>query len=162
MSTKLQLVSTATDPMVEISDAIKAEIWSNIERDVDLLQFVTQPDVIVGYIINPDKTLQVRGYTMDFSFVDRQVMKVKTTNVKSGFRKPVLVYFPTEVEYEGTVFPNNSFALLDRNHGVVIMVRCGETTSDCYVVNFDEDLDSKLSNIRAPVSYTHLTLPTKA
>ena len=62
---------------------------------------------------------------------------------------PVVIYFSTEVEYEGTVFPDNSYALLDRNHGVVIKVRCDIFTSDCYVVNFDEDLDSKLSNIRA-------------
>ena len=149
MSANLKVVSTTTDPMVEISDAIKAGNWANVEKDVDLLQFVTQPDVTVGYIINPDKSLQVRGYTMDFSFVDRQVMKVKTTGDKSGLKMPVLIYFPTEVEYEGVTFPNNSLALLDRNHGVVIKVRCDITTSDCYVVNFDEDLDSKLSNIRA-------------
>ena len=86
---------------------------------------------------------------MDFSFVDRQVTKIKTTGDVSGLKMPVLVYFSTEVEYEGTIFPANSYALLDRNHGVVIKMRCGIVTSDCYVVNFDEDLDSKLSNIRA-------------
>ena len=62
---------------------------------------------------------------------------------------PVLVYFAKEVEYEETVFPSDSFALLDRNHGVIIRLNCGIFTSDCYVVNFDDDLDSKLSNIRA-------------
>ena len=149
MKVNLAMVPTTTDPLMEISDSIKAGTWDNVERDVDLYQFVMQPDVSVGYIIDPDKTLQVRGYTMDFSFVDRQVMKVKTTGDKSGLKMPVLIYFPTEVEYEGVTFPNNSLALLDRNHGVVIKVRCDITTSDCYVVNFDEDLDSKLSNIRS-------------
>ena len=149
MSANLKVVSTTTDPLMEISDSIKAGTWGNIEKDVDLLQFVMEPDISVGYIIDPHKTLQVRGYTMDFSFVDRQTAKVKTTGDKSGLKMPVLVYFSTEVEYEGTVFPANSYALLDRNHGVVIKVRCDIFTSDCYVVNFDEDLDSKLSNIRA-------------
>ena len=149
MNANLKVVSTTTDPLMEISNAIKSGTWVNIERDVDLLQFVMQPDVKVGCIINPDKTLQVRGYSMNFQFVDRQTTKVKTTGDKSFLKMPVLIYFSTEVEYEGTVFPANSYALLDRNHGVVIKVRCDIVTSDCYVVNFDEDLDSKLSNIRA-------------
>lgn len=149
MSANLKVVSTTTDPLIEISDSIKSGTWDNVEKDVDLLQFVMQPDVTTGYIINPNKSLQVRGYTMNFQFVDRQVIKVKTTEDVSGLEMPVLVYFPTEVEYEGITFPANSYALLDRNHGVVIKIRCDIVTSDCYVVNFDEDLDSKLSNIRA-------------
>ena len=109
MSANLKVVSTTTDPLMEISDSIKAGTWGNIEKDVDLLQFVMEPDISVGYIIDPHKTLQVRGYTMDFSFVDRQTAKVKTTGDKSGLKMPVLVYFSTEVEYEGTVFPANSY-----------------------------------------------------
>ena len=148
MSANLKVVSTTTDPLMEISDSIKAGTWGNIEKDVDLLQFVVKPTPDT-YNINVDKSLQVRLSTLNLEFIDRQVKKVQNTGDKTGLKMPVLVYFPTEIEYEGTVFPDNSYALLDRNHGVVIRVRCDIFTSDCYVVNFDEDLDSKLSNIRS-------------
>ena len=109
MSANLKVVSTTTDPLIEISDSIKSGTWDNVEKDVDLLQFVMQPDVTTGYIINPNKSLQVRGYTMNFQFVDRQVIKVKTTEDVSGLEMPVLVYFAKEVEYEGTVLPGLKF-----------------------------------------------------
>ena len=82
MKVNLAVVPTTTDPLMEISDSIKAGTWGNIEKDVDLLQFVMQPDVKVGYIVNPDKTLQVRGYSMNFQFVDRQTTKVKINYFK--------------------------------------------------------------------------------
>jgi hypothetical protein len=147
MSANLKVVSTSTDPLVEISDSIKAGIWNNIEKDVDLLQFVVKPTPDT-YNINVDKSLQVRLSTLNLEFIDRQVKKVQNTGNKTGLKMPVLVYFAKEVEYEETVFPSDSFALLDRNHGVIIRVNCDIFTSDCYVVNFDDELDSKLSNIR--------------
>jgi len=147
MNAKLQVVSTTTDPMVEISNAIKSGTWSNIEKDVDLLQFVVKPTPDT-YNINVNKSLQVRLSTLNLEFIDRQVKKVQNTGNKTGLKMPVLVYFAKEVEYEETVFPSDSFALLDRNHGVIIRVNCDIFTSDCYVINFDDDLDSKLSNIR--------------
>jgi hypothetical protein len=147
MSANLKVVSTTTDPMVEISNAIKSGTWSNIEKDVDLLQFVVKPTPDT-YNINVNKSLQVRLSTLNLEFIDRQVKKVQNTGNKTGLKMPVLVYFAKEVEYEETVFPSDSFALLDRNHGVLIRVNCDIFTSDCYVINFDDDLDSKLSNIR--------------
>jgi hypothetical protein len=147
MSANLKVVSTTTDPMVEISNAIKSGTWSNIEKDVDLLQFVVKPTPDT-YNINVNRSLQVRLSTLNLEFIDRQVKKVQNTGNKTGLKMPVLVYFAKEVEYEETVFPSDSFALLDRNHGVLIRVNCDIFTSDCYVINFDDDLDSKLSNIR--------------
>ena len=147
MKVNLAMVPTTTDPLVEISDSIKAGIWNNIEKDVDLLQFLVKPTPDT-YNINVDKSLQVRLSTLNLEFIDRQVKKVQNTGNKTGLKMPVLVYFAKEVEYEETVFPSDSFALLDRNHGVLIRVNCDIFTSDCYVVNFDDDLDSKLSNIR--------------
>lgn len=148
MSTNLKVVSNTIDPLADISNCIKSGTWKNIEKDVDLLQFVVKPTPNT-YNINVDKSLQVRLSTLDFDFIDRQVKKVQNTGNKTGLKMPVLVYFAKEVEYEETVFPSDSFALLDRNHGVIIRLNCGIFTSDCYVVNFDDDLDSKLSNIRA-------------
>ena len=148
MRANLKVVSTTTDPLMEISDSIKAGTWGNIEKDVDLLQFVVKPTPDT-YNINVDKSLQVRLSTLNLEFIDRQVKKVQNTGDKTGLKMPVLVYFAKEVEYEETVFSSDSFALLDRNHGVLIRLNCGIFISDCYVVNFDDDLDSKLSNIRA-------------
>ena len=147
MSANLKVVPTTTDPMMEIANSIKTGTCSNIEKDVDLLQFVVKPTPNT-YNINVGKSLQVRLSTLNFEFIDRQVKKVLNTGNKTGLKMPVLVYFAKEVEYEETVFPSDSFALLDRNHGVIIRVNCDIFTSDCYVVNFDDDLDSKLSNIR--------------
>lgn len=148
MKPDLKLVSTTTDPLMEISDSIKAGTWGNIEKDVDLLQFLVK-STPESYNINIDKTLQVRATTLDFEFIERQVKKVQNTGDKTGLKMPVVVYFPKEVYYEGTIFTSNSFALLDRNHGVMIRAGLDIFTSDCYVVNFDDDLNSKLSNIRS-------------
>ena len=148
MSAKLKVVYPIVDPLMEISNSIKAGDWNNVEKDVDLLPFVKKPTPDT-YNINLEKSLQVRSTSLNLEFIARQVMKVNNTGDRSGLKMPVLVYFAKEVEYEGTVFPSDSFALLDRNHGVLIRVNCDIFTSDCYVVNFDEDLDSKLSNIRA-------------
>ena len=148
MSAKLKVVYPIVDPLMEISNSIKAGDWNNVEQDVALLPFVKKPTPDT-YNINLEKSLQVRSTSLNLEFIARQVMKVNNTGDRSGLKMPVLVYFAKEVEYEGTVFPSDSFALLDRNHGVLIRVNCDIFTSDCYVVNFDEDLDSKLSNIRA-------------
>ena len=150
MNSNLKVVqyTRPSDPILDIANSIQEGSWSNISEKVDLLQFMK----MVGhdeYIIDPDKSLQVRGTTLDFKFVDRQVMKIETTGDLSGLKDPVLIYFAEEVEYEGTVFPADSLAILDRNHGIVIRIRCAITVSNCYVVNYDTDLNSKMSNVRA-------------
>ena len=152
---KLTMVSNTNVPIDDIASAIKDGTWDCVEKDVDLLQFMKKinPDV---YIIDDEKRFQSRDTTLDYSFVDSQVMKVKTTGDKSGLKMPVLLYFPEEVEYEGTVFPADSYAILDRNHGTVIQVRCGITTSNCYVVNYEMHLESKMSNVRALANLLNL------
>ena len=111
----LQLVTTTIDPLMEISDSIRAGTWSNIATDVDLKEFLVEPTP-KKYNINVNKSLQVRLTTLNWSFINKQVNKVKNTGDKTGLKMPVLVFFPEKVEYEDTVFAANSFALLDRNH----------------------------------------------
>ena len=92
MKVNLAMVPTTTDPLMEISDSIKAGIWNNIEKDVDLLQFLVKPTPDT-YNINVDKSLQVRLSTLNLEFIDRQVKKVQNTGNKTGLKMPVLVYF---------------------------------------------------------------------
>ena len=57
MSIKLQVVSsTTTDPIEDISNSIKKGTWGNVEKNVDLRQFMKKvgPD---AYILNANKSL---------------------------------------------------------------------------------------------------------
>ena len=149
MSIKLQVVSsTTTDPIEDISNSIKKGTWGNVEKNVDLRQFMKK----VGpnaYILNANKSLQVKNETLNDGFIKEKVQYVKNTGNRSFLSMPVLVYFPKEVKFEGVVFPNNSWAILDRNHGIMIRANLDIFESDCYVVIFDDDLDSKMSNVYA-------------
>jgi hypothetical protein len=147
MTLELIKKSNVEDPIQVIVKQIRGGTWTKVPN-VDLLQFVTKPTEDV-YNIDLNKSLQVRDKSIDRKFVNRQVQKVNNTGDASGLQAPVLVYFPEEVVYEDTTFLADSYALLDRNHGVLIHVTCGITTADCYVVCFDKDLDSRLTNIRA-------------
>lgn len=147
MKPNLTIVSESRDPIVDIANAIKSGEWPCREV-VDLSQFVVQPTPDT-YNIDTNKSLQVRSKSIDFQFIIRQVRKVKNTGNVSGLQDPVLVYFPTEVVYEDTVFEADSYALLDRNHGVLIKMNCGIKTSNAFIVRFDTDLESKPSNIKA-------------
>lgn len=147
-SNNLKLVkSNIKDPISAIAKSIQDGTWPCVE-EVDLSQFVVQPTPDT-YNINVNTSLQVRNKSIDFNFVKRQVRKVENTGDLSGLQDPVLVYFPTEVVYEDTVFEADSYALLDRNHGVLIKMNCGIQTSNAFIVRFDKDLESKLSNIKA-------------
>lgn len=149
MSIKLQVVSsTTTDPIEDISNSIKKGTWGNVEKNVDLRQFMKKvgPD---AYILNANKSLQVKNETLNDGFIKEKVQYVKNTGNRSFLSMPVLVYFPKEVKFEGVVFPNNSWAILDRNHGIMIRANLDIFESDCYVVIFDDDLDSKMSNVYA-------------
>ena len=120
MSIKLQVVSsTTTDPIEDISNSIKKGTWGNVEKNVDLRQFMKKvgPD---AYILNANKSLQVKNETLNDGFIKEKVQYVKNTGNRSFLSMPVLVYFPKEVKFEGVVFPNNSWAILDRNHGIMI------------------------------------------
>jgi hypothetical protein len=144
------VVSITTNPILRIANSIKNGTRTEIEEGVDLLQFMKEIEP-GKFILNEDKTLQVRGTLLDYKFVEGKMNSV-INNAAKGIdyihKMPVLVYFSQKVEYEGTVFPNNSYAILDRNHGAVIQVWCGVKTSDCYTVNFDTDLSSSFANVR--------------
>lgn len=148
MKSSLQVVPNTTDPLQDIVSAIEDGSWPYVESDFDLLQLVTclRPN---QYVINDKVQLQCRDKSLDYFFVDRQVGKVKETGEKSELKKPVLIYFPKAIEYEGVKIPSNSYGLVDDAHGTLIKVRLGIFNYDSYFVNFDLHLDSKKSNIRA-------------
>jgi len=145
---KLKLVQENLFTIEEIVSSIKDGTWSSVEKDFDLLHFMinTMPGL---YIINDKKRLQVRHKTIDNDFVNRQVNKVRSTDDKSCLERPVIVFFPEETIYEGDKIPSDSYMLLDRNHGVMIMVELNIHNYDCYVLNFKVDLESSVSRLRA-------------
>jgi hypothetical protein len=147
IKSKLKLVQSIEDPIAKIASKIRDGSWPVVET-VDISQFVVRPTPDT-FNINTNKSLQVRTKTIDFKFVDRQVRKVKNTGDTSALQDPVLVYFPTEVGYEGLAFKSDTYALLDRNHGVLIKMFCGIEESNAFIVRFDTDLGSKLSNIKS-------------
>lgn len=145
---KLKLVQKNLFTIEEIVSSIKDGTWSSVEKDFDLLQFMTQT-LPNQYMINDKKRLQVRHKTIDNDFVNRQVNKVRSTDDKSCLERPVIVFFPEETIYEGDKIPGDSYMLLDRNHGVIIMVELNIHNYDCYVLNFKVDLESSVSKLRA-------------
>ena len=148
MITNLQMVPTTTDPIEDMVSQIEDGTWLYVKKDFDLLPFVTLTGPST-YVINDRLQLQCRDKSLSYDFVDRQVAKVNGTGDKSELKKPVLVYFPNSIEYDGVRFAANSYGLVDDAHGTLIKVRLGITNYDCYYVNFDLHLNSKKSNIRA-------------
>jgi hypothetical protein len=148
MANKLKLVQKNPFTIEEIVSSIKDGTWSSVEKDFDLLQFMinTLPGL---YIIDDKKRLQVRQKTIDNDFVTRIVNKVRSTNDRSCLECPVVVFFPEETIYEGDKIPSDSYMLLDRNHGVMIMVELNIHNYDCYILNFKVDLESSVSKLRA-------------
>ena len=145
---KLKLVQKNLFTIEEIVSSIKDGTWSSVEKDFDLLQFMKQT-LPNQYMIDDKKRLQVRHKTIDNDFVNRQVNKVRSTDDKSCLERPVIVFFPEEAIYEGDKIPGDSYMLLDRNHGVMIMVELNIHNYDCYVLNFKVDLESSVSKLRA-------------
>jgi hypothetical protein len=156
MTRKLKLIQKNLTTVEEIVSSIKDGTWGGIEKDFDLLQFMlqTKPN---EYVINDDKRLQVRHKTIDNAFVNRQVEKVRTTGDRSCLERPVVVFFPEEAEFEGEKISGNSYMLLDRNHGVMIMVELGIHSYDSYILNFKLDIDSSISKLRAIGNGLNLT-----
>ena len=156
MTRKLKLIQKNLTTVEEIVSSIKDGTWGGIEKDFDLLQFMlqTMPNI---YVINDDKRLQVRHKTIDNAFVNRQVEKVRTTGDRSCLERPVVVFFPEEAEFEGEKISGNSYMLLDRNHGVMIMVELGIHSYDSYILNFKLDIDSSISKLRAIGNGLNLT-----
>jgi hypothetical protein len=74
---------------------------------------------------------------------------VRSTGDKSYLERPVIVFFPEEANFEGEIIPGNSYMLLDRNHGVIIMVELDIHNYDCFVLNFKLHLESSVSKLRA-------------
>ena len=148
MTQKLKLVQKNLFTIEEIVSSIKDGTWSSVEKDFDLLQFMKQT-LPNQYMIDDKKRLQVRHKTIDNDFVNRQVNKVRSTDDKSCLERPVIVFFPEEAIYEGDKIPGDSYMLLDRNHGVMIMVELNIHNYDCYVLNFKVDLKSSVSKLRA-------------
>lgn len=146
MKPDLKLVPEMKDTISKIASSIREGTWSCVDY-VDLSQFVIRPTPDT-FNINTDKSLQVRTKTIDFKFVDRQVRKVKSTGDLSALQDPVLIYFEDETVYEDSVYEADSYALLDRNHGVLIKMGCGIQHSNAFIVRFATDLNSKPSNIR--------------
>ena len=146
--TNIKLVQKKPFTIEEIVSSIKDGIWSSVEKDFDLLQFMKQT-LPNEYIIDDSKRLQVRHKTIDNNFVSRQVNKVRSTDDKSCLERPVIVFFPEETIYEGDKILGDSYMLLDRNHGVIIMVELDIHNYDCYVLNFKVDLESSMSKLRA-------------
>ena len=156
MTRKLKLIQKNLTTVEEIVSSIKDGTWGGIEKDFDLLQFMlqTMPN---QYVINDDKRLQVRHKTIDNAFVNRQVEKVRTTGDRSCLERPVVVFFPEEAEFEGEKISGNSYMLLDRNHGVMIMVELGIYSYDSYILNYKLDIDSSISKLRAIGNGLNLT-----
>ncbi len=131
----------------EIALSIKEDRWKDVQefKVRDFLKKVS-PD---EYVPNPKKFIQVKDKLIDWSFIEKTVTKIKTTNDFSGLKKKgTVVYFPEGGKYEGMQIPAGSFAVVGGSHGTVISERVSILKKLYNLVNFKHDLDSNILKLR--------------
>lgn len=133
--------------ILDIANKIKDGSWPRIEPNMDLSQFVKP--AITSYVLRTELQLQSRTRSLNMDFCDMAISGInENPEQKKYLKMPVVVYFKNEVEYEGNIYPANSYGLLDGNHGVVIKTNVGLMQYDAYCVHFELDLNGELANIQ--------------
>ena len=105
-------------------------------QDIDILQFFHKQGN-GGYIPNMDKRIQVRDKDRDLNFIERVINQVNSTGDRSNLSNLTTVYFPKD----------SVTKLLNGNHTVEIELGLGITKAPASSVNFETELDGKMSKV---------------
>ncbi len=135
-------LEVAEPPAITIANKIKSGEWST--KKIDNRQFFceTKPG---EYGIDREKRIQVRDQDVDRDFIERQVEK----NTPELLDKKVLIFFPSDVyEIDDSVFAREGdLKIIGGNHTSVIEIKSKIFESDSYIVNFDTQLNGKISEV---------------
>jgi len=89
------------------------------------------------YVPKEGTRIQVRDIDRDIDRIQRAVNKIKSSGNTSNLSPLTVVYFPKKNEYK----------ILNGNHTSEMAINVGIAEMDCYIVNFETQLDSKISNV---------------
>ena len=146
MKKKLKLISS-NKSVKEMVNEIESGTWEAIQKFniKDFLKEIKPNE----FAINENTTEQTRNNLIDYSFVARQVNKVKKTDDKSGQELGTVIFFPERFEFNGKLIANsNTYKLGNGNHGTLISAELNEFITPYNVVNFKIDLDGDYPKLR--------------
>ena len=106
-------------------------------NDINITQFFTKLNN-GEYVPDMSKRIQVRNRDRDVDFVERIINKIIKTGDRSKLNPLTTIFFPK----------TNTVKLCNGNHTVEIELGVGMTTAPANSVNFDTELDGKMSLAR--------------
>jgi hypothetical protein len=118
---------------VAIANQIKDGTYKR-KIKIDLRNYFEEIDTDVWEPLEETR-IQVREYDRSLAFIEKAVNHCVNTGDHSNLDILVLVYFKKTDEYK----------IIGGNHTSEIMIRLGIYESDAYVVDFEEDLQGRMS-----------------
>lgn len=126
-------MKTKTAKFVTIANQIKNGTYKR-KIKIDLRNYFEEIDTDVWEPLEETR-IQVREYDRSIAFIEKAVNHCLNTGDYSNLDILVLVYFKKTDEYK----------IIGGNHTSEIMIRLGIYESDAYVVDFEEDLQDRMS-----------------
>ena len=121
------------DNIAKIAQDIRSGVYPTTKVELD--QFFNQTPLGEWYP-DRDTRIQVREVDRDHDRIMRGVAKMQKSGDKSNLENLTCVRFPT-----GQLKIDNG------NHSAEMAINVDETEMDAHIVDFDKDLDSKMSNV---------------
>ena len=141
MSANLKVVSTTTgnaNTVVGIVQSIANKIKNGEypKEKMDITQFFNKIGKGNNYAPKSETRGQVRPRDRNTKRIERAVNKMLASGDTSGMKPLTLIYYPD----------TNTYKLLNGNHTSEMAINMGIDTMDVHIVNFETQLEGKLSN----------------
>ena len=121
------------DNIAKIAQDIRSGVYPTTKVELD--QFFNQTPLGEWYP-DRDTRIQVRQVDRDHDRIMRGVAKMQKSGDKSNLENLTCVRFPT-----------GQLKIGNGNHSAEMAINVDETEMDAHIVDFDKDLDSKMSNV---------------
>jgi len=141
MSVNLQVVPIKTGTVRTVSGMVQ-DIVNSIKNDeypkekMDITQFFNQIGKGDNYAPKSETRVQVRPRDRNTKRIERAVNKMLASGDTSGMKPLTVIYYPD----------TNTYKLLNGNHTSEMAINMGIDTMDVHIVNFETQLEGKLSN----------------
>ena len=141
MSANLKVISTTTgnaNTVVGIVQSIANEIKNGEypKEKMDITQFFNKIGKGNNYAPKSETRVQVRPRDRSTRRIERAVNKMLASGDTSGMKPLTVIYYPD----------TNTYKLLNGNHTSEMAINMGIDTMDVHIVNFETQLEGKLSN----------------
>jgi hypothetical protein len=137
LNINMKNLSTNVHSLAQTPKKICAQIKSKQYpvQKMDITQFFVKLSDS-NFSPKPSTRIQVRQFDRDIDRIERAVNKMKSTGDMSKLEPLVIVYFPKD----------NIYKLLNGNHTCEMGINLGIKEMNIHVVNFETQLQSKMSN----------------